>query len=140
MRRHLRGLARSATETDIPDRLYLVRILRAHHRWHKHKPFYDLTFYVLEPKALVAGAIPARLSCAPKSLWRLAWFLRDFRYSQELLEQEEIDTRAMLELRGVIQVAHEGVNGHCEVILKAFAPASDWPHLVPIPNANPEVA
>ena len=140
MRRQLQGLSRSAVPSDIVDGLYLVRVQRAHYRWHKQKPSYELSFYVLEPKSFVGGSITARLSCSPKSLWKLGWFLRDFRYSQELLEQDEIDIRALLGLQGVIQVAHEIVNGRSEVILKAFASASDWPHLTTAPSASPEVA
>ena len=140
MRRQLQGLSRSATQGDVADGLYLVRVLRAHYRWHKQKPFYELSFYVLEPQPLFGCAITARLSCASKSLWKFAWFLRDFRYSWELLEQDEIDIRALFGLQGVIQVWHEIANGRSEVILKAFAPAEDWPHLVSAPTADPEVA
>ena len=140
MRRLLQGLSRSATQSEVADGLYLVRVQRAHYRWHKLRPSYELNFYVLEPKACVGGAITASLSCTPKSLWKFAWFLRDFRYSQELLEQDEIDIRALFGLQGVIQVAHEMVNGRSEVILKAFAPASDWPHLGITSAADPEVA
>ena len=140
MRRQIQGLSRSATQSDVADGLYLVRVQRAHYRWHKQKPFYELSFYVLEPEALLGAAITARLPCSPKSLWKLAWFLRDFRYSRELLEQDEIDVRALLGLHGVVQVAHEIINGRSNVILRAFAPAADWPHLSMTPSANPEVA
>jgi hypothetical protein len=73
-------------------------------------------------------------------LWKFAWFLRDFRYSQELLEQDKIEIQALRGLQGVIQVGHEIANGRSEVILKAFAPASDWAHVVNTPTAEPEVA
>jgi hypothetical protein len=140
MRRQLPGLSRSVAKSEIADGLYLVRVQRANYRWHRHKPFYELSFYVLQPEALVGGAITARLYCSPKTLWKLAWFLRDFRYSQELLEQDEIDPLALIGLQGVIQVAHEIISGRTEVILKVFAPAADWEHLVIVPAANPEVA
>ncbi|HVH85710.1 MAG TPA: hypothetical protein VM912_03245 [Terriglobales bacterium] len=140
MKRQLEGLSRSAMQSEIADGLYLVRVQRAHYRWHKQKSFYEIHFYVLEPQALTGAAISTRISCAPKSLWKLAWFLRDFRYSHELLERDEIDTKALVGLQGVIQVGHEATNGCSEVILKAFAPTSDWPHLMYAPNVTPEVA
>jgi hypothetical protein len=140
MRRHLQGLNRSATPSEIDVGLYLVRVQRAHFRWHKVKPCYELKFYILEPQKFAGGAIMARVSCAPKSLWKFAWFLRDFRYSQELLEEDEIDIRALHGLQGIIQVAHEMVNGRSEITLNAFAPASDWPFLWAAPKVDPEVA
>jgi hypothetical protein len=99
-----------------------------------------LSFYVLEPASLRGGAILARLYCSPKTLWKFAWFLRDFRYSQELLEQDEIDTHALIGLQGVIQVGHEIIGGQSEVTLNAFAPAADWEHRAPAPSPHPEVA
>jgi hypothetical protein len=111
----------------------------AQYRWHKHKPFYELSFYVLQPDELVGGAVTARLYCSPKALWKFAWFLRDFRYSQELLERDEIDARALTGLTDVIQVSHEIVSGRPEVSPKAFAPAADWEHLA-LATANPDVA
>ena len=57
---------------------------------------------------MVGGAISARLYCSSKALWKLAWFFRDFRYDQELLERDEIDVRALVGLQGIIQIAHEG--------------------------------
>ena len=140
MRRQLQGLSRSTGASDIADGVYLVRVQRAQYRWHKHKPFYELIFYVLQPEGLVGGGIAARLYCSPKALWKFAWFLRDFRYSQELLERDEIDVRALTGLIGVIQVCHEVVSGRSEMSLKAFAPAADWEHLVILPAASPEVA
>ena len=140
MRRRLQGLSRSRTTTDIPDGLYLVRVQRAHYRWHKYKPFYEFGFYVLEPKALVGAAITARLHCFPKTLWKFAWFLRDFRYSQELLEQDEIDAKAIVGLQGIVQIASDVASGRTEVCLQGFAPATDWEHLANGVIPRPEVA
>jgi hypothetical protein len=139
MRRQLQGLSRSAAAPDIADGVYLVRVERAQYRWQKHKPFYELSFYVLQPDDVVGGSVTARLYCSPKALWKFAWFLRDFRYSQELLERDEIDARALIGLMGVVQVSHEIVSGRSEVSLKAFAPAADWEHLA-VTSATPEVA
>ena len=138
MKRQIQGLSSPLT-ADIPDGVYLVRVQRAQYRWHKQKPFYELSFYVLQPDALVGGAIIARLFSSPKMLWKLAWFLRDFRYNHELLERDEIDTRALIGLQGVVQISHEIVSGRSAVRLEAFAPAADWEHLAATP-ASPEVA
>lgn len=140
MRRQLQGLSRSRTTSDIPDGLYLVRVQRAHYRWQKNKPFYELSFYVLEPKALVGAAITARLYCFPKILWKFAWFLRDFRYNQELLERDEIDAKSIVGLEGIVQIVHEVESGRLEVCLEAFAPATDWEHLAGGVIPHPEVA
>jgi len=138
MRRQIHGLSSPLT-ADIPDGVYLVKVQRAQYRWHKQKPFYELSFYILQPDAFVGGAIVARVFSSPKTLWKLAWFLRDFRYNHELLERDEIDTRALIGLQGVVQISHEIVSGRSNVRLEAFAPAADWEHLATIPE-NPEVA
>jgi len=129
MKRQVQGLSCSAIQNEVADGVYLVRVQRARYHWHKHKPFYELSFYVLEPAALTGAAIAARLYCSPKMLWRFAWFLRDFRYTQELLDRDEIDTKALIGLQGVVQVANTTIQGRAEVHLKAFAPAADWEHL-----------
>ena len=139
MKRRLQGLSQSATPSEIADGLYLVRVQRAHYHWHKHKPFYELSFYVLQPETMVGGAVNARLYCSSKALWKFAWFLRDFRYDQELLERDEIDLRALVGLQGIVQVAHDVINGRSEINLKAFAPAEDWEHLRVAPACS-EVA
>lgn len=138
MKRQIHGLS-SPLIADIPDGVYLVRVQHAQYRWHRQKPSYELDFYILQPDALVGGSIVARLSSSPKTLWKLAWFLRDFRYSRELLERDEIDTRALIGLQGVVQISHEIISGRPTVKLEAFAPAADWEHLAVAP-ANPEVA
>ena len=139
MRRQIQGLSSSANGIDIPDGVYLVRVQKAQYCWHKVKPFYELHFFVLQPESFVGASIAARLFCAPKALWKLAWFLRDFRYSQELLDRDEIDARALIGLQGVLQISNEIVNGRAVVNLNAFAPAADWEHLT-IHSRSPEVA
>lgn len=139
MRRQLRGLSTSSFENDVPDGIYLARVQKTHYRWHRVKPSYELHFYVLQPKQFLGAAIVARLQCSAKALWKFAWFLRDFHYSQELLDRDEIDVHALVGLEGVLQVSHEVVNGRAEVNLTAFAPALDWENLI-AGSRNPEVA
>ena len=140
MKRQIQGLNRSTIEAEIADGLYLVRIQAASYRWYKQKPSYEVRFYVLEPSSLEGAAITARLQCSTKTLWKVAWFLRDFRYSQELLERDEIEVSALVGLEGVVQVANERVSGRSEMRLKAFAPAADWEHLALAPALHPDVA
>jgi hypothetical protein len=141
MRRQIAGLSNTVAAADeVPDGLYLVRVQRAQYRWHKQKPSYALTFYVLQPRAVAGGSISARLICATKVLWKFGWFLRDFRYSPELLERDEIDERAMVGLCGVIRISHEMLNGRSTVKLDAFAPECDWELLLGINDLKPEVA
>ena len=138
MKRQIQGLSSPMTP-DLPAGRYLVRVQRAHYCWHRQKPSYELTFYVLEPKDLLGGSIVARLSSAGKLLWKLAWFLRDFRYNWELLERDEIDTRALIGLEGMVHISHEIARGRSTTKLEAFAPAADWEFLTAVPK-SPEVA
>lgn len=138
MRRQIQGLSSSSTPGNVPDGLYLVRVKKAHYCWHRIKPFYEVNFFVLQPEELLGGAIVARMFCSTKSLWKFAWFLRDFRYSQELLDRDEIDVRALIGLEGVVQITNQIVGGQPLVNLNAFAPASDWELMTG--TRNPEVA
>jgi hypothetical protein len=141
MKRQIQGLGRTAiSDVDTPDGIYLVRTQRAHYRWHKHKPFYSLHFYVLRPSAFVAGSISARLYCGPKGLWKLGWFLRDFGYNQDLLDRDEIDDQALIGLQGIIRISHRILSGRSVLNLDAFAPAADWDHLTSAEERSPEVA
>ena len=127
MKQRIQGLSSSST-VEIPPGVYLVKVQRAHYRWHKHKPAYEVSFFVLKPDPLCGAAITVRLLCSPKELWKFAWFLRDFRYSQ-LLDRDEIDVRAFVGLEGVLQITSEVLKGRAVTIVHAFAPAVDWEHL-----------
>jgi hypothetical protein len=140
MNRQMTGLSKTAVSSEITDGVYLVRVQRVHYRWHKHKPFYELNFYILEPAALRGGAITACLCVSPKMLWRFAWFLRDFQYNPELLESDELDVRALTGLKGVIQIARHIVRGQSEITLRAFAPATEWERLAHFGPAQSDVA
>lgn len=129
MRRQIQGLSSSSSSSDIPDGVYLVRVQKARYRWHKVKPSYELHFFVVKPDSFAGAAIIARLFCSQKALWKFAWFLRDFRYNQELLDRDEIDARALVGLEGMLQITNEVVNGRTVVEVGAFAPAADWERL-----------
>ena len=66
-------------------------------------------------------------SIAPvRALWKLNWFLTDFGYDTELLNREQIDEKALLNLRGVVRTSHTALNGRSYQNLESFAPASEW--------------
>jgi hypothetical protein len=121
---------------ETPDGLFLVRVERAQHRWHAHKPYYVLRFAVLEPERLAGRSIVGRLYCSPRALWKLNWFLRDFGYDIELLGRDEIDDKNLVGLRGVVKVSHAVVNGTSLLNLDGFAPAAQWEELSATPRTS----
>jgi len=138
VRRRIAGLhdADQSRAGEIPDGLFLVRVERAQHRWHAHKPYYVLRFAVLEPEQLAGCSIMGRLYCTPRALWKLIWFLRDFGYDTELLGRDEIDEKNLVGLRGVVKVSHAVVNGTSLLNLDGFASASQWEEVSTTPPTN----
>src|ERR1700692_3881743 len=138
MKRQVPGLAETARDPrqEIPDRIFLVRVDGAQFRWHATKPFYVLRLFVLEPRALTGQSIVGRLYCTQKAMWKLGWFLRDFLYDPELLAHEQLDAKALPDLRGVVKVSHTVINGISLINLDGFAPASQWEELVSAPISS----
>jgi hypothetical protein len=141
MRRHVPGL-HSRQENQISDLegLFLVRVERASYRCHPQKPFLALQFAILEPASIDARSFSGRIYCTERALWRLNWFLRDFGYDPDLLNRDQIDDKALLNLRGVVRTTLSRVNGHSYQNLDAFAPATEWEALSHVPgnHAEPE--
>jgi len=131
MRRRFQGLhqADQSAVTVIPDGLFLVRVQRTQYRWHAKKPYYFLSFAVLEPLQVAGKTFAARLYCTGKALWKLTWFLRDFGYDAELLGHDEVDDKSLTGLRGVVKVNHTILNGTTLLNLDGFAPANQWEEL-----------
>jgi len=131
MKRQVRGLAETARDSrpEIPDGIFLVRVDGAQFRWHAIKPFYVLRLFVLEPRALTGQSIVGRLYCTQKAMWKMGWFLRDFLYDPELLAHEQVDEKALRDLRGVVKVSHTVINGISLINFDGFAPASQWEEL-----------
>ena len=88
MRHRIAGLhdADQSRAGEIPDGLFLVRVERAQHRWHAHKPYYVFHFTVLEPappgctldsrppllltkSAVEIELVPARLRLRHRTAW-----------------------------------------------------------------------
>src|ERR1700690_3804001 len=113
MKRHFPGLhAEASRASDAVEGVFLARVNRAFYRWHPQKPFFVLSFAILEPKEFGAQKISGRLYCTQKSLWKLNWFLRDFGYDTDLLGKDEVDEMALLGLTGVLRTTRKSLAGH----------------------------
>ena len=127
MKRQFPGLHTEPVHVDVAlEGIFLVRVDRAYYRWHPQKPFFVLSFAILEPKELASRKISGRLYCTQKSLWKLNWFLRDFGYDLDLLGRDEVDEKALLGLTGVLRTTRKALAGRMFLNLEAFAAASEW--------------
>ena len=79
---------RRATQGEVPDGIYLVRVDRVQYGRKAQQPFFLLHLAVLEPKAFAGRRLMSRLYCTQKAMRKLGWFLRDFLYDPELLRGE----------------------------------------------------
>jgi hypothetical protein len=127
MRRHIPGLhaGHPASSSNL-DGVFLVRVERASYRWHTQKPFLAVRFCILEPASFEALSFSGRLYCTERALWKLSWFLRDFGYDTELLSRDQIDEKALRNLRGIVRTSFTNLNGHSYQNLVSFAPAAEW--------------
>jgi hypothetical protein len=127
MRRFVPGLhsGHPASSTNL-DGVFLVRVERASYQWHTHKPFLAVRFSILGPVSFEAISFGGRLYCTERALWKLTWFLRDFGYDTELLSRDQVDEKALLNLRGVVRTTFTQLNGNTYQNLVSFAPASEW--------------
>jgi hypothetical protein len=127
MKRHFPGLhVEPAQANEFLEGIFLVRVDRAYYRWHPQKPFFVLSFAVLEPQEFASRKIAGRLYCTQKSLWKLNWFLRDFGYDADLLGRDEVDEKALLGLSGILRTTRKSFGGRTFLNLEAFAPSSEW--------------
>jgi len=127
MRRQIPGLHLNQREVeDKLEGLFLVRVDRARYRWHPQKPFVEIRFVVLEPKAFESRSFTGRLYCTERVLWKLNRFLQDFGYDAQLLKDDQVDERALSKLRGVVRTSYTTLNGRSYQNLDAFAPEVDW--------------
>ena len=127
MRHQILGLhsRHQGSETNF-DGVFLVRVDRGWYRRHPKKPFVELRFVVLEPHAVQDRSFFSRLYCTERALWKLHWFLRDFGYDTDLLSRDQVDEKALLNLRGVVRTSHKIFNGRSYQNLDSFAPAGEW--------------
>jgi hypothetical protein len=142
MKRQITGLhaADLGDSNQVPDGVFLVRVQRVRFQRQAQKPYYTLTLTILEPSRSSGHVLSSRLYCSPKALWKLNWFLRDFRYDTELLGRDEVDEKQLVGLKGVVKISHIDFNGASLLRLDGFAPASRWNELSPANLDNPQVA
>jgi hypothetical protein len=129
MRRHIPGLHSRQNGESPLEGLFLVRVERASYRWHPQKPFFAIRFVVLEPECFANHSLSGRLYCTERALWKLNWFLRDFGYDRDLLTEDQVDEKSLVNLRGVLRTTHVTLNGRTFQNLEAFAPEVDWEEL-----------
>ena len=127
MKRHIPGLhSRQQCGGSPLEGQFLVRVEWASYRWHPQKAFLQVRFIVLGPVSVERQSFSGRLYCTERALWKLNWFLRDFGYDMELLTQDQIDEKALINLRGIVRTTHVTLNGLTFQNLEAFAPAAEW--------------
>ena len=127
MKRHIPGLhARQRARTISWRASFWFASIAPIYRWHPQKPFFILSFTVLEPQDFASRKISGRLYCTEKSLWRLNWFLRDFGYDTDLLGRDEVDEKALLGLTRILRTTRKSLAGRMFLNLDGFAPASEW--------------
>jgi hypothetical protein len=105
---------------------FLVRVEAACFRWHPQKPFLNVRFAILEPAAYLNQSFSGRIYCSERALWKLNWFLQDFGYDSGLLSRDQIDEKALINLRGVIRTSTTRSRGGSYQSLDGFAPAGEW--------------
>ena len=67
MKRHFPGLHAEASCGDgVLEGIFLVRVDRAYYRWHPQKPFFILSFAILEPTDLASRKVSGRIYCYPE--------------------------------------------------------------------------
>lgn len=126
MKRRVPGLNQQAkSRSQLPDGVVLVSVHRLLYI-SGQKPYFAVSFKILQPQTYSGQQISTRLYCTERALWKLHWFLKDFNYDPKLLDQDEIDEKAILGLRGVVKISRASVNGRTFTNLDAFAPESAW--------------
>ena len=129
MRRRIPGLHSTQPTEATLEGLFLVRVEWASYRWHLQKPYLSVRFVVLEPNAFQNRSFSGRFYSTERALWRLNWFLRDFGYDRELLAEDQVDEKALINLSGIVRTSHVTMMGRTYQNLEAFAPAADWDEL-----------
>jgi len=129
MKRQIPGLHSAELGESPLEGLFLVRVEWASYRWHAQKSLLNVRFVILEPESFHNRSFSARFYCTARALWKLNWFLRDFGYDQELLADDQVDEKALVNLRGVVRTSHVTLMGRTFQNVEAFAPAGDWEEL-----------
>lgn len=138
MKRRIPGLHLTQSTEAPLEGLFLVRVEWASYRWHLQKSYLSVRFVVLEPNAFQRRSFSGRFYYTERALWKLNWFLRDFGYDQELLAEDQVDEKALINLRGIVRTSNVTLMGRTFQNLEAFAPAADWDELSETTERQPE--
>ena len=129
MRIRIQGLSQPSERVPLVEGVYRARVVRFEPAGHAPNPCRAATFLILEPPGYAGRHVRTRLYCHDRALWKLRWFLSDFRYDTELMAAEELDDRRVVGLEGVIRLAHWGADGHKRLDVQGFAPSERWEEL-----------
>ncbi len=70
MKRRIPGLHQQAQNGgDVLEGIFLVRVERTSYRYHPQKPFFVLSFTILQPEEHAVRTLSGRLYCSAKALW-----------------------------------------------------------------------
>jgi hypothetical protein len=129
MRIRIQGLNQPSERVPLVEGMYRARVVRFEPAGHAPNPCRAVTFLILEPAGYAGRHVRTRLYCHQRALWKLRWFLSDFRYDTELMAAEELDDRRVVGLEGVIRLAQWGADGHKRLDVQGFAPSERWEEL-----------
>ena len=129
MRIRIQGLNQPSERIPLVEGVYRARVVRFEPAGHAPHPCRAATFLILEPPPYAGRHIRTRLYCHDRALWKLRWFLSDFRYDPELMAAEELDDRRVVGLEGLIRLAYWGADGHKRLDVQGFAPSERWEEL-----------
>jgi len=126
MKRRIPGLHSTQQDDNPLEGSFLVRVEWASYHWHAQEPLLNVRFVILEPNSVRNRSFSGRFYCTERALWKLNWFLRDFGYDQELLADDQVDEKSLINLKGVIRTSHITLMGRVFQNVEAFAPAGNW--------------
>ena len=126
MRSKIPGLSRPREASSLVEGSYRARVIRFGPAGHAAKPCLAATFLILEPAAYAGRFAGTRLYYHDRALWKLRWFLHDFKYDADLLAADDLDDRRVVGLEGVIRLAYWGHDGHRRLGVQGFAPSERW--------------
>ena len=126
MRMKIPGLSQVSERKSLVVGAYRARVVRFEPAGHAPNPCRAATFLILEPPAYAGRHVRTRLYCHERALWKLRWFLNDFKYDAELLAADELVDRRAVGLEGVIRLAYWGNDGRRRLDVQGFAPNERW--------------
>jgi hypothetical protein len=117
----------TASDSQGPEGIFLVRIKTASRHWRGRKPVLHLGLAILAPPHQRSQTIVASLDCSSKNQWKLRWFLRDFGCPPDLNDSNAVDLQTLRGLTGVVRTSLNRARGDLSLNLEGFSSASTWP-------------